>query len=200
MLKFRNLFLVFAILFCFSASGQNHSDSTLLSEMKVKRVRYFSQYVSGGMVSDNNSGLHFTFTTVQGAQFGRFGIGIGLSYDAYGQWSSVPLLAVCKTEIAKIKNNSVYLQLAGGYGKLWHKETDEEYLSYQPERSNKLEALLGYQISTEKLKVHICGGFRSQELHYSQGPRWWIYSYPGTTQTAVTRTINGLVLQLGIGF
>jgi hypothetical protein len=198
MLKFRNLFFGTLLFLTFQAAAQNDlPDSSRLSQDRTHGAKYFSEYLSGGMISDNNSGTNFSFSTVHGAEFGRLGVGIGLSYDSYGQWSSVPVLAVFKAEIGKIKSSSVYLQLAGGYGKLWYKQTDDEYLNYTSKRSNKIEALLGYQIATEKLKVYITGGFRSQQLYYSQAPRWW---FDSPNQSTVTRTINGLVLQLGVGF
>jgi hypothetical protein len=198
MLKFRSLFFGTLLFLTFQAVAQNNlSDSSRLSQDRAHRLKYFSEYLSGGMRSDNNDGVTFSFSTVHGAEFGRLGVGLGLSYDSYGRWSSVPVLAVFKAKIAKVKGSSVYLQLAGGYGKLWYKELDDEYLKYTPKRSNKIEALLGYQISTDKLKVYIAGGFRSQQLRYTQAPRWW---FDSPNQSTVTRTIKGLVLQLGIGF
>jgi hypothetical protein len=196
--RFNILWVAIASCLSFSAQAQIvTSDSSSSNQTKTHHFKYFSQYAAGGMMSNDNGDVHFTFSTVHGATFRQFGVGLGLSYDSYEHWNSLPLLLVVNTELVKAKHSSFYLQLTGGYGKLWYNETDNESMNHHAKRSNKVEVLAGYKISSQKIKVYISGGFRSQELHYTQAPRWWRGGSPG--ESTVTRTINGVIIQLGVG-
>lgn len=184
----------------FVSSGQTDSLAQSDTLQQVRKFTYTSQLLMGAMIGDKDGTNHLSLSTFQGLRFKRMSAGLYLSYDNYNRWRVLsPGIGATYDFISK-GNHALYAQVNGAYSKLWYQRSDEDNTNRAPDHGYQAEALLGYRLKVEKVRVYVSAGFRRQQIRYNETPRWWMWSSMLPTPLEVTRTIDGVVVQFGLGF
>src|SRR5688500_17542250 len=95
-----------------SLSTLAHIDFIALRNIKV---RYFYNFLAGGLLGDEGQGTGFSISTIHGVRKNRLALGAGVGYDSYYDWRAIPAFGSISYDFAKVKRNAFYLQVNAGY-------------------------------------------------------------------------------------
>lgn len=197
--------IVLSAAFCLAAlvtSGQ--TDSLALQQDTVRSLKKFSytnQFLVGIMAGDKDVNMYPGISTFHGIRLKKASAGIYVSYDHYDRWKVLSPGIGVTYDLLSVNNSTFYLQANGAYSKLWYQQSDNDYMNREAKHGRQLAALVGCRIKSEKkIRFYATAGFRSQQIEYTEMPRWWHFAdIIGQPASSVTRTINGVVLQIGLG-
>jgi hypothetical protein len=188
----RNNLLLLAFLVGSSFSVFAQPDST------ASKISYFNSFHAGGLFGKKGSGSGESFSTIHGIRFKRFAFGIGVGYDAYQEWRTLPVFASVTYDFLKLRDNAFFIQINAGYSKAWYPLEEEDQFTYDRKRGPCAHPLIGYRIHSNKFDLYLTAGYKFQGINYLQTPRWWNWA-PGSKIT-VGRDIERISIQLGFGF
>jgi hypothetical protein len=160
---------------------------------------YFNSFQSGGLFGEKDKGTSFTFSTIHGVQINHFRLGAGLGYDSYQRWRTLPVFGALSFDIARLKENNLFVMVNGGYSTAWFRRQSE----FEPRQSRAggvmINPSVGYRIKAGKWNVSIAAGYKWQRLRYTtSSPYYWGY-YSDWGDTEVMEKIERLVIQMGFG-
>ncbi len=186
------IFLSFIIIFSsFSISAQPDSS--------FSKTSYFNSFHSGSLFGKKGNGSSLSISTIHGICNRKVAFGIGIGYDAYLEWRTVPLFGSFGYNFAWHKENSFFLQMNAGYSKAWNPVTDNEQFIYDAKGGRYIHPVIGYRIHTRKFSLYLTTGYKLQRINYEQTPTWWI-GRNSANKVTVERDIERLTVQLGFGF
>lgn len=173
----------------------------------VRKPHYFITYASGMMMGKEQmdaTTVGFTTSLVQGVVVGRLRAGVGIGYDSYTQWHTMPLYGQVSYDILG-KGNALYLQVGYGYAWAWRKPGLYELPSQSKEGGKSLTAALGYRITISDIRLHFTLGYKFQST--TAVATYLPYQYfapdaiiaPNSSSTTVREGLNRLVFSIGIG-
>jgi hypothetical protein len=191
-----SLTLLFLVVFFSSAVAQRDS---LITKRSV--LTYSNSFMIGGLFGEDGSDNTFTAGMNHGIRYGRLATGIGLGFDSYTDWRSIPLYGYVAVDFATIRPNAFYLFVSGGYSKSWYAPGQEDGApGYDVEYGGNFNAMLGYRIQANQFRIYVATGYKFQRIDYSYTyPYWWDSSRPAPL-TSVEMDMNRFVIQLGFGF
>lgn len=184
----RVVFASIVFLISFSAAGQ--SDSTL------SEISYFMSMHSGALLGKKGDGTSLTASTVHGVRYKRLRLGVGIGYDAYNEWRTLPVFASGGYDLISKREAALYVQFNTGYSRAWNPFKDEGQFIYEEEGGVFFHPLVGLRLGDGKMKMYCSAGYRIQNLTYEQTPRWMSGVRRKIT---VDRHMERLSVQIGIG-
>ena len=178
-------------------------------------IAYFFIIQTGTLVgcNDCSKGKEFTFSaaTIQGITIGRrLRTGIGLGFDSYQNWQTLPIYGMVSWDLIGNKNrNAVFVQMSYGWAHPWFVK-DGAYASYVADPFSSVEGgrminpQIGYRINYYDLKLTVAIGYKFQQIHYKKPG----YFYPNCPQCdfpqlsfdEITQDMNRVQLVIGIGW
>ena len=188
-MKNKVLLILFLSAF-FPVSAQ--SDST------ASKVSYFNSFHAGGLFGKKGNGSGESFATIHGIRLEKFSFGVGIGYDAYQEWRTLPVFASVTYDFLALRDNAFFIQLNAGYSKAWYPLEDEDQFTYARKRGPCAHPVLGYRIRGSKFDLFLTAGYKFQGINYIQTPRWW--TWPAGSKITVGRDIERISIQLGFGF
>lgn len=174
----------------FLASAQ--SDSTR------NKISYFNAFHAGGLFGKKGNGSGESFSTIHGIRLRKVAFGIGVGYDAYQEWRTLPVFASFTYEFLAIRYNAFFIQLNAGYAKAWYPLEEQDQFTYDRKRGPCAHPLLGYRICGLKFDVYLTAGYKFQAINYVQTPEWQSWN-PGS-KYYISRDMERISIQLGFGF
>jgi len=185
-------FLILSII-PFSISALAQSDSIL------SKTSYFISIHAGGLLAEKGNGSSLSVALLQGVRHQRLAFGIGIGYDAYTEWRTLPLFGSLSYDFAQCGGHAFFVQVNGGYSKAWNPVVGETQFKYKQENGNFFHPLMGFRIRSESLRVYFTAGYKFQRLAYQQTPTSWIWGYPASSVTT-QRDMERISVQIGVGF
>lgn len=168
------------------------------TETTQRPHRYFNVFQSGGLFGEKGRDASVTFSTFHGVQLKKVHLALGTGLDSYQQWRVVPAYVMVSVDLAHIKENFLYLSLAGGVGKAWYRKQNEWDPDFDANRAISVSPAVGYRILADKWNINISAGYKWQRIDYSYTYNYWDSYYRGGEST-VEQTMERLVVQLGFG-
>lgn len=168
----------------------------------VKRIGYFNNFLSGGLLGEKGKGTSLTFATTHGTRLKELSLGLGLGYDAYVNWRVIPAFVSISYDIAKVKNNRIFLNCNTGYAiaKAVRNFSQFNQLDYTDVKGGvMLNPMLGYRIETGPYSLYFSTGYKWQRNKYDVVDSSWIWGFP-QSKTSVREEISRVVIQLGFGW
>ena len=169
-----------------------------------RKIRYWNNFLLGGLVGDHKE-TFFSFATTHGVRLGRLAVGLGTGLDAYGDWKVIPMFASASFDFARIKNDALFIQMNGGYGRAIY--TGEDRLGIPAGVENgggkMFNPMLGYRIKADRFRIYIAMGYKFQRNKYAYDYNNPIYSSfaPAELPTyTVQEDMQRFVLQMGFGW
>jgi hypothetical protein len=191
-----SLTLLFLIIFYASALAQRDSVITERS-----RLTYSNSFMVGGLFGKEDTDNTFTAGMNHGIRYGRLATGIGLGFDSYTDWRTIPLYGYAAVDFAMIRQNAIYLFVSGGYSKSWYAPEQEDGApSYDVEYGGNFNAMLGYRIQANQFRIYLATGYKFQSIDYRYGYLYWWDSSRPAPVTSVEMDMHRFVIQLGFGF
>src|SRR5688572_7921499 len=180
-----------------SFSTLAQSDSLAL---RKNRIRYFNNFLAGGLLGDDGQGTGFSISTTHGIRLNRLALGAGIGYDSYYDWRVVPFFGSVSYDFAKIKSNAFFVQFNAGYSHAERVRREEWLTDYRDYGSKMVSSLIGYRIATNKLSIYVAAGHKYQRANFSYSglPAWSSFAAPGSLVTT-EETMNRVVVQIGFG-
>jgi hypothetical protein len=179
----------------FSALAQ--TDSTTI---RKNRIRYFNNFLAGGLLGDDGQGTGFSISTTHGIRINRLALGAGVGYDSYYDWRVVPFFGSISYDFARIKSNAFYIQFNTGYSHAERVRREEWLTDYRDYGSKMISTVIGYRITTNKLNIYLAAGHKYQKANFSYNGllTWSSFAGPGSL-LATEETMNRVVVQIGFG-
>jgi hypothetical protein len=187
-MKSSALLFVLILLLPFSSFAQSDSVSA--------RPHYFFSVYSGALLAKKGNGTSVTTAIIQGIRYKRFAIGAGVGYDAYLDWRVVPLFLSTAFDLISGVNNSLFIQINGGYCEAWNRTANEVQFTFEEQRAMVFHPSLGYRIQSQNMSVYLSAGYKFQSIRYDQTPTWVGWG----TKTTIDRNIERLSVLIGFGF
>ena len=161
------------------------------------KISYFNSFHAGGLFGKKANGSGESFATIHGVRMNKYAFGIGVGYDAYHEWRTLPVFASLSYDFLPLRDNTFFIQLNGGYARAWSPMEEQSQFNYEDKRGPCAHALLGYRIHSNKFNLYLTAGYKLQEIQYEQTFDWW--SGPGS-KVYVARDMERVSVQLGFGF
>jgi len=184
-------------------------------ERSSNRVEYFFNIQTGALIGCNecDKGKEFTFSaaTVQGITIGKkFRTGIGLGFDSYQNWQTIPLYGMASWDLIGNKTkNALFVQINYGWAHPWFVR-DGSYANYSSDPFSNvaggrmLNPQIGYRIKYYNLKLSMAIGYKFQRMHYSKPSYYYTNcltcDFPQQTLDEVTQDMNRVQLMMSIGW
>ena len=160
----------------------------------------------GGLRGDHKE-VFFSFATTHGIRLGRLAVGLGTGLDAYGDWKVIPMFASASFDFARIKNDALFIQMNGGYGRAVY--TGEDRMGVPAGIDNgggkMFNPMLGYRIKADRFRIYVALGYKFQRNKYTYdynypevfAPDGTPYEYP---KYSVLEDMQRFVVQMGFGW
>lgn len=177
--------VIFLLCLSFSAPAQSPPVSPALA--------YFLSVHAGGLLGKNGQGSSLTTSLIQGVRYKRMALGLGVGYDAYVDWRTLPVFASLSGDIFHVRENAFFLQLNAGYCKIWNPAFADDSFYFYDGPHPSINALAGYRICAGKYDVYLSAGYKFQRIRYG-----WSWGGPGS-RTFVERDIKRVSVQIGFG-
>ena len=217
------------LVFVFSGYAQSNSDSVYYSpiakpiaKQKIKNekagestrsIEYFFNVQSGVLVGCNDcgKGKEFTFSaaTVNGITIGKkFRTGVGLGFDSYQNWQTLPLFGMASWDLIGSKNkNALFVQIAYGWAHPWFVR-DGFYSNYTSDpfsivKGGKMvNPQIGYRIKYYNLRLSMTVGYKFQRIFYKQPNYFYCPTcdFPQLSFDEVTHDMNRVQLVMSVGW
>ena len=190
-MKNRDILIPIILFLSFPAGAQ--------SDSSYSDISYFVSIHSGGLLGKKAQGSSLSVSLVQGVRHNRFALGVGVGYDSYAEWQTVPLFASVAYDLAGRRRGAFFVMMNTGYSDAWNPLIDKDQFTYSEEGGFFFHPLLGYRRDIEKFSFYFSAGYKFQNLTYEQTPNWWIWGGQ-TRKVTISRDIQRLSIQIGIGF
>jgi hypothetical protein len=167
-----------------------------------KKIRYWNNFLMAGLQGDHKQ-TSFSFATTHGIRLGRLAAGLGTGLDAYGDWKIIPMFASASFDFARIKNDALFIQMNGGYGRALYSGGDKLGVPSIDNGGGKmLNPMVGYRIRADRLRIYIAMGYKFQRNTYSYSYINPVYSFAPTDfpKYTVREDMQRFVVQLGFGW
>jgi hypothetical protein len=189
-----------------------------VSEAKMqssKRLEYFFNVQAGMLVGCNDCGktkdYTFSAATVHGAAIGRkFRAGIGLGFDSYENWQTLPLFGMASWDLIGNKNrNALFVQMNYGWAHPWFVR-DGYYSNYSSDPfsgvsgGRMINPQIGYRIHYYNLKLSLVIGYKFQQILYKKPSYYYpncpMCDFPQQSLDEVTQDMNRVQLIMSVGW
>lgn len=162
--------------------------------VKTPKVQYYNQFLAGGLIGKDAKIITLSSVMLHGVRYKRTSVAIGVAYDTYQEWKTTPFMLSLDYDLS-VKPNTFFLQLEGGFGKVWHLDSEEDLLHYDEKNGRVLHPSIGYKIDAGRYSIYIMAGYKLQRIFYDETPKWWTEAYTNH----VTRNMDRVTLRLGFG-
>ncbi len=183
-------------LFLLASIAVNAQDS-----VGVRKPHYFMTYTSGMMMGRellDATTVGFTTSLVQGVVVGRLRAGVGIGYDSYTKWQTMPVFGQASYDILG-KGNALYLQVGYGYAWAWRKP--ELYgLPTESEGGRSFTTALGYRVAVSNVRLNFTLGYKFQSATVSTYYAYYTNDvFAPAFSNVVREDLNRVVFSIGIG-
>jgi hypothetical protein len=159
---------------------------------------YFYTVHAGGLF-EKDKAPSLSVSTIHGMRHKRLAAGLGIGYDAYTEWRSMPVFASLSYDLSGSRNqNALFIQLNTGFSKAWIPEADGGEFNFHEKGGTMVHPLVGYRIRTEKFRLYFSAGYKFQNLKYEQSTNWWTWG-SASSRSMVNRKVERLSIQIGFG-
>jgi hypothetical protein len=160
----------------------------------ANRFSYFNAIHSGVLMAKKDEGITVSVSTLHGVRYKGFFGGLGIGYDAYNEWRTVPMFASLGLEAKGKKQNFLFFQLQGGYALARNIPSDNfQVTRYKSKGGGMINPTVGYRIKKENVSLYFMAGYRFQRLDY-EANLWW-----GSNTSSVKREIQRITFHIGFG-
>lgn len=177
-----------------------------------KKIEYFFNVQSGTMIGcddcDHSKEITFTTSTTHGIIIGRkLRTGIGIGFDSYNEWTTLPIFGSLSWDLLGSKNtHALFIEANYGWSKPWIKKSEWIAGSTSVDGGAMASALVGYRVKYHDVKISLAIGTKSQRLYrYYEYPTFY-YRPDGVlvegspNKTTVKEDLNRLMISLAIGW
>ena len=195
--KSRLFFLLFLLLTCQAVAQTDSVDHA------GRKILYWNNFLLGGLRGDHKE-VFFSFATTHGVRLGRLAVGLGAGLDACGDWKVFPMFASASFDFARIKNDALFIQMNGGYGRAIYTGEDRVGIPGVDNGGGKmLNPMLGYRIKADRFRIYIAMGYKFQRNKYTydyNNPIWSSFAPNESPKYTVQEDMQRFVLQMGFGW
>jgi hypothetical protein len=172
------------------------------SSLRKNKPVYFFLIQSGALL---NKQAALTTSTIHGIKIGnRLRAGLGIGYDSFKDWQTMPVFGSASWDFYIINGNSLFAQLNYGWTPYVRNYAIKDYYGFKKVRGGEyFSAMIGYRINSGNLSVALQAGFRHQkvEADYENIYYAWLSSYPSPyNMQNLRQAMNRLAISLSIGF
>jgi len=182
---------------------------TPISKSPGKSINYFFYLQAGLLIGcsscDDGKDVSSSTALVNGISIKKkLRAGIGLGFDSYVGWITMPTYASLSWDVFGNKNrNAFFVQVNYGVAKAW-KQSYQEYGFDKAEGGRMIYPLAGYRIKYHDLSIFLALGYKMQRVHsYYKYPTWnWVNGefQQGTSSTTVKQDMNRLMITMALGW
>lgn len=188
-------FLLLLVAASVKAYGQDDS-----IQSTNRKWQYYNQFSAGALIGKDGQGTGVTTSLINGVRVNRLALGVGIGYDGYKNWNTVPVFGSASFDLAKTRGNAFYLQMNVGYSFASRKKYNGIVLNdYTEYGSQMINTMVGYRLQADKYRLYIQAGHKYQVVHYGYHPlpSW---SSERAPRVYVEEEFNRFVVAVGFGF
>jgi hypothetical protein len=161
---------------------------------------YYGSFLSGAQIGCTDCSLSkkitVTASLVNGIQVTkRFSTGLGIGFDSFEQWKTLPLFLHLSYKLLG-KKNGLYAQFNSGYAYAWMDKLGYELPNYQQRGGLLMQYALTYQYELGGVRILFSGGFKKQTVSYTYRYDW--SSFYNENKNILD--LNRVFVQIGFGW
>lgn len=190
----RIIFSVVMLLVIATTASAQKKDTTRF------RPYYHGMFLNGAQIGctdcDRDNKVTVSTYLINGVAFSkRFSTGIGVGFDSYEQWKTMPVFLHLSQKVIGRKNG-LSVQLNGGYSFAWMDKQGYELPNFKQQGGLMVHYALTYQYELEKVRLLFSVGMKKQTVSY-----WYRYEWSSQyDQTKNIQELNRFVVQVGFGW
>jgi hypothetical protein len=154
----------------------------------TRNVTYFNSILAGALIGEREKGTSASFTMEHGIRYRQWSVSGGCGYDAYSDWSLMPLFGSVVFDFARVKNSIFFVQGYAGHSVVLDSEHADS------DGGLMLHPAVGYRLRAGRCNVYLVAGYKFQRVHFGLP---WIYGPPG--DASVKQETERVSLQIGFG-
>lgn len=182
---------VLVVAICFlPASAQSDSSSA--------KPSWFMTLQGGLVIAKKMVDTAPSISMLQGIRYQRFALGVGVGYDSYESWRTLPVFSGVSYDLVQTAGHAFFIQMNTGYSPAWRLRRDEVQQEYKGAGGYFYHPSIGYRAGSGKVSIHISAGYKVQNVQYEMMPPWWSGWY-SQSQITVSQTMERLTFLIGIG-
>jgi len=189
--------------------------STKQVEVTSRHIEYFFNIQSGSLIGCNDCGkgqeVTFSLATTHGITVGKkFRAGLGVGFDTYTNWQTLPISALASWDLIGNKDeNALFLQVYYGWAHPWFiRNASNQYYSDDPysgvSGGKMINPGIGYRISYYNLRLAFTVGYKFQRIFYKTNQNGYVCpqcNYYAPFQTSeITQDLNRVQLMMSVGW
>lgn len=167
------------------------------TDTTASKAGWFVSLHAGALFSEVGGTATISTQLFQGIHYNRFSLGVGVGYDTYDDWETLPVFTGIGYDVVRHGRNALYVQLNGGYSKSWSRIPDELSVGMQYDGGYFIHPMAGYRLQQGKIAFHLTCGYKIQRIQYRRSMGGWGWGLPMVT--TVDQDMERLSVQLGIG-
>jgi hypothetical protein len=187
-------------------------DTIFLNSMKTSSFKknYFFSLQSGSLIGCasclEGADVTSTLAVVNGITIGKkLRTGIGLGFDSYEGWKTIPVFASASWDWFGSKNqNAFFVQLNYGVAKAWRQKGYASYGYLRSEGDRMLSPQIGYRFKYHDLNLSLAVGAKLQRVFsFFEYPNWaWRDDryVPTTTSSITKQDMNRFMVTVAVGW
>lgn len=177
-----------------------------------RRIGYFFTVQTGPQIGCNNcdQGKEVTFSasTTHGVTIGKkLRTGLGIGFDSYFDWHTLPVFASASWDLLGTKNtHALFVQANYGWSKSWISDSRWNAGTTDVGGGPMFNAQAGYRIRYHDVRISLAIGTKYQRVYkYYEYPTYY-YTGDGRivqgspSKTTVKEDLNRLIISLAIGW
>jgi hypothetical protein len=167
--------------------------------LRHARPAYFNNLLMGALLGKKEHGASFTANTTHGIRYKELSAGLGIGYDTFTDWRTMPVYASIGYDILRLKRRDVvFVTFTGGYSWVSRQDRQNDMFLYDAHGGAMVYPMMGYRVFLSRWSAYFSAGYKIQRIGYEQTPRWWGWEIPGN-KTTVERTMSRFCVQFGLG-
>lgn len=129
----------------------------------------------------------------QGMRLGRFAPAVGIGYEVYKDWETLPLFTGVSYDFVRRSGHALYAQIDAGYARAWERRRDEITNEDVEAGGYFYHPSIGYRAGKGRVQIDISAGYKIQNISYDASSLWWAGWPQRVTFTQQTERLSFLI-------
>jgi hypothetical protein len=151
---------------------------------------------SFGTLLGRNTVPSLTLSLLSGVQYGSLHAGVGVGFDTYHDWKTMPVFTSLGFDLLPYKEGVFFLQTYGGFAKAWPFERGD-FTPASCEGGYFVHPMIGYRMRQGKIRLHFLVGYKIQRIsYYYEGSEG---QWGGAPKVSVIQDMERVSIQMAFG-
>lgn len=134
----------------------------------------------------------------QGVRHRRFALSVGVGYDSYKHWNSLPVFTGVSFDFVERPAHAWYFQVDAGYSPTWYRRKELLESTFRDAGGYFYHPAVGYRGGVGRVQVHFSIGYKVQNIEWRAIQAGWGWGW-SPSEITIDQWMQRLSFLIGIG-